>query len=264
MLGSANVQIVGPITEYTFDRTKPLEEFLEHIKELRDNIYEYDKTDELDEYSELTFLNGNYSVIAYTGDILDINSLGILPLRKIEIMEFPYKHIEIDRPRIKYASKYIIKNEMLFLSDLYIKNHSVKLPVLNGVVPNSENYIKAGHAYNGVDLRLEYTGSVIFGKNYRKISKNKDFQCINLLFGWKDLVMLNFDNGKVTDIKDMSLLAGHIRKLRILFPALPYITRLSPLFRQLWRDSWYRNEPPQEVYRYYSEYIKICNHRFGL
>lgn len=36
-----------------FDRTKPFEKFLEHIRELRDNIYEYDKTNEIEEYSDL-------------------------------------------------------------------------------------------------------------------------------------------------------------------------------------------------------------------
>ena len=162
-----------------FDRTKPLEEFLEHIRELRDNIYEYDKTNEIEEYSGLLFLNDNYRVIAYSGDILDINSLGIFPLKRIYIREFPYKYVEVDRPRIKYASKFIIKDERLFLSNLYIKNHSVKLPSLNGVVPDSKNYVKAGHAYSGVDMPLKYTGSIIFGRNYRAISKNKDFQRIN-------------------------------------------------------------------------------------
>ena len=247
-----------------FDRTKPFDEFLEHIRELRDNIYEYDKTKEIENYSDLLFLNDNYRVIAYTGDILDINSLGIFPLRRIRIWEFPYKYVEIDKPRIKYVSKFSIKNEMLLLSDLYIKNHSVKLPSLNGVVPDSENYVKTGHAYNGVDILLKYTGSIIFGRNYRAISTNKDFKHINLLFGWNELVMLNFDNGKIMDIRDMSQLASHIRKLRILFPVLPYITRLSPLFNQLHRDSGYYNEQPQELYRHYSEYIKICKRRFEL
>ena len=154
--------------------------------------------------------------------------------------------------------KRLIKNKTIFLKDLCIKNKSVKLPALNGVAPDSENYIKEGHVYKGINMPLKYTGSIVIGKDHKEIRKNEDNCILNRMFGWKKLFMLELENGKMTGIKDLSRISKRIRRLQVLFPVLPYITGYSPLLKRMWMDNRYCNEPPQKLYRYYTEYIKFC------
>lgn len=240
-----------------FERTRPFEDLLEHIREFEDDIYEYNSIG-IDLCSELLFSDDDYHIIAYTGNMIKVNLLGIFPLGKIRMKGFPYKAVYVEKSETKYMSCYSIKNKTIFLKDLCIKNHSVKLPALNGVAPDSENYIKEGHVYKGINMPLKYTGSIVIGKDHKEIRKNEDNCILNRMFGWKKLFMLELENGKMTGIKDLSRISKRIRRLQVLFPVLPYITGYSPLLKRMWMDNRYCNEPPQKLYRYYTEYIKFC------
>ena len=75
-----------------FERTRPFEDLLEHIREFEDDIYEYNSIG-IDLCSELLFSDDDYHIIAYTGNMIKVNSMGIFPLGKIRMKGFPYKAV---------------------------------------------------------------------------------------------------------------------------------------------------------------------------
>lgn len=112
-----------------------------------------------------------------------------------------------------YMCEYLISNEEIVLKNFYINCENDVYPEINGVVPVIEkDYVlfKGYHYYEGVNIKISYTGKILVGKDL--ISKYIVPCKFQEGFVYRKLYEVVFDKGIRVDVKDRSKEAKKLRK----------------------------------------------------
>lgn len=115
-----------------------------------------------------------------------------------------------------YWCHYTIKDDSIFLKDLYVNSAEDYYPAINGVLPNRvteyeyEDYM--GHRrYAGINLKIPYTGKILIGDGFLdEYYVHMGFQSF---WAYKKLIELVFENGKLIESNDQSRIAAAVRMI---------------------------------------------------
>lgn len=115
-----------------------------------------------------------------------------------------------------YWCAYNIKEDGIYLEDLYINSKDDYYPEILGVNPVSEeetgnkfSYM-GHHLYKGINLKMPYTGKLLVGKDFmHEYYIHMGYQ---RAWAYKTLIELVFESGVLIEKNDQSDIAEQIRK----------------------------------------------------
>lgn len=113
---------------------------------------------------------------------------------------------------------YDISPDGIFLSDLYINSAVDYYPEICGVRPEKraeDDFLSyMGHQlYKGLNIKIPYTGKILIGDNFLRLFYiHNGFQCP---WGYRKLIELVFEDGKLVAANNHSRIAAKIRRKRI-------------------------------------------------
>ena len=115
-----------------------------------------------------------------------------------------------------YFADYCLRDNRIFLDNLYIETKDGKYPDLNGKSADSFNHDKYGifaeifHIYEDVSLPLSFTGALLVGSNF--ISDYGTYTCVQNPWAYENLAELVFENGVFVQKNDLSDIASQMRR----------------------------------------------------
>lgn len=149
-----------------------------------------------------TFKKEGYSIVAIS------NSLGFNPM-KYGIMPIGV----CTACWAGYWCEYNISDDGIYLHNLYINSQNGEYPDINGVSvyqPNDKEFEYMGHhAYKNLNLRMNYTGKILVGKDF--IHKYYIHMGYQRALAYKTLKEFVFENGELKEVNDCSKMAEELR-----------------------------------------------------
>ena len=111
---------------------------------------------------------------------------------------------------------YIIKEDGIFLEDLYVHSGNDQYPAINGVLPEqqegNEAFTYMGHRrYAGLNIQISYTGKILVGDDF--LQEYYIHMGYQRPWAFKKLVELVFKDGKLVESKDRSSVAAKVREV---------------------------------------------------
>lgn len=116
-----------------------------------------------------------------------------------------------------YMIDYKVENDKLIIERFAINDHTTNPPQFLGVIPaKGKSYNEADslfesfdYIYNNVNQKLEYTGKIVIA---RIMATNYVYNGYQPFYNYEDVKELQFENGNVVKVYDLSDLAGRVRK----------------------------------------------------
>jgi hypothetical protein len=112
-----------------------------------------------------------------------------------------------------YWCEYSIKEEGLFLKNLFVNSMDDNYPDIEGVSVSCgerENLVMGHHVYRNVNKHMKYTGKLLLGNDF--ISEYYVHMGYQGYWAYGELVLFAFVDGVLVEMKDVSKLAAMKRK----------------------------------------------------
>ena len=113
-----------------------------------------------------------------------------------------------------YWGEYVVKDGKLVMERLYLHAEDGNYPELNGVSASIEG-AKFGHRSYEVNMEMDYSGKFMLGERY--MSGHCAYIGEHSMWAYETLKEIEFENGKLVGITDLSEDAESHRKDEVLF-----------------------------------------------